>query len=131
MSGAPGHQLLEIVTREHAAGRIGRTGHDQPGETLAARAEPFVEQPGGRLEFMLMVGRQAHRLEIERHQDVAIGRIAGIGEGHPVTRIERRQKREQEGTGRAGGDDDALGRHLDPVGLAIVAGDTLAQRRDA
>ena len=43
-----------------------------------------------------------------------------------IARVEEREEGEDETRGRAGGDDHALGRDRDAVGLRVVAGDTLA-----
>ena len=91
---------------------------------LLQRLDRGLEEVGGR-------GRQVDGFEIERRQDVAIGGIAGRRERDAVAGIEARQEGERKAARRAGRHDDALGRHLRLVGLAIVPRDALAQRRNA
>ena len=76
-------------------------------------------------------GLDQHRLAAERGQDVAVRRIAGIGERHPVAGLEQRQERQDEAAGRTGGDHHAAGIEREAVGVRIVAGDARAQRRHA
>ena len=77
------------------------------------------------------VGLDQHRLAAERRQDVAIRRIARIGDRHAVARLEHRQKRQDESGRRAGGHDHAVGAHRHAIGLGIVPRDARAQRRNA
>ena len=72
-----------------------------------------------------------HRLAAERREDVAVGRIAGTGDGDPVARLEHGEEGEQEARRGAGRHHDAAGIDVDAVALAVVRGDAPAQRRDA
>ena len=77
------------------------------------------------------VGLDQHRLAAERGEDVAIRRIAGIGDGDAVARLEHRQKRQDESGRRAGGHDHAVGAHRHAIGFRIVPRDARPQRRNA
>ena len=123
---APFGQGLQLRAAHHRAGRIGRARHDQPGDRPC-----LLERGDRRLEAIGRGGRQIDGLEIERRQDVAIGRIARRRERHPVAGIEAREEGERKAARRAGRDDHPLGRHLGAVGVAIVPRDALAQRRHA
>ncbi len=72
-----------------------------------------------------------HRLAAERGQDMAIGRVAGHCDRHPVAGLEQREKGEDEAAGRAGGDDHAIGIDRYAVGIGIVAGNARPQRRNS
>ena len=76
-----------------------------PGERLAAVLGD--QRLGRQRPARLGVGVDQHRLAAERGEDVPVRRIAGIGERHPVARLEQRQKRQDETAGRAGGHHDA------------------------
>ena len=68
-----------------------------------------------------------HRLAAERGEDVAVRRIAGIGQRHPVAGFEQRQERQDEAAGGAGGHHHPAGIERQIVGLAVMAGDARAQ----
>ena len=77
--------------------------------------------PDARHEIGGLLQLDLDDVEAERRHDVAIGRIAGRGDGDRVAGIEHRQKRQVEGGRRAGGDRNPLRRDIDPVMVAIVA----------
>ncbi len=60
-----------------------------------------------------------------------VRRIAGIGQRHPVARLEQRQKRQDEGARGTGGHHHAGGIEREVVGLFVMAGDAGPQRRYA
>ena len=62
---------------------------------------------------------------------VLVGRVAGRGDRNPLADVEGAEKGEVEGGRGAGGDHDALGRHLEAVGFRVVAGDAGAERPQA
>ena len=72
-----------------------------------------------------------HGFEIERRQDVAVGGVARGGERDPIARLEGGKKRQLKGRRGAGRDDDVGGLDRDAVLFAVMAGDRLAQGRDA
>ena len=76
-------------------------------------------------------GLDQHRLAAERGEDVPVRRIAGIGQRHPVARLEQRKERQDEAARGAGGDHHARRVEREVVGLAVVAGDSRAQDWDA
>ena len=78
-----------------------------------------------------VVGLDQHRLAAERLEDVAIGRIAGIGDADAVAGLEHRKKSQDETRRRAGGDDHPRRIEIDIIGLAIMARDPRPQRADA
>ena len=81
------------------------------------------------LKAGLRRGRQQHRLEAQRLQRVAVGRIAGIGQRYPVAHVEGGEEGENDPGRAPGGDDDAVRRQGEAVALAIEGGDALAQRQ--
>ncbi len=124
---APRGQRRQLRRRQHAARRVRRTGHDQPRDLAAQR----VEQRRRRLKPRFDLRRDTDRHDIERLQDIAIRRVAGIGERHLVAGIERGEETEQERARRAGGDNDALDRHIDAVFVLVMTRDARAQHRHA
>ena len=62
---------------------------------------------------------------------MAVGRVTGVGLQPFVARIGEHGQRQHQGAGRAGGDDDALGRYVGPEAVVVEAGDGLAQRGEA
>ena len=94
-------------------------------------APTSASSSGCRLVMRVLADRDQHRLDAERRQDVAIGRIAGHGEPDPVAGLESSEKGEQKRGRRAGRDDDLGGIDRNPVLRPVIAGDRLPQRRDA
>ena len=76
-------------------------------------------------------GLDQHRLAAERGEDVPVGRIAGIGQRHPVARLEQRQERQDETARGAGGDHHARRVEREIIGVGVVAGDSRPQAGDA
>ena len=72
-----------------------------------------------------------HRLAAERGQNVPIRRIAGIGQRHPVARLEQRQESQDESAGRAGRHHHACRIESEIVSILVMARDPRPQRRDA
>ena len=60
-----------------------------------------------------------------------VRRIAGIGQRHPVTRLEQRKERQDETAGGAGGDHHTRRIEREVVGVGVVAGDSRPQAGDA
>ena len=89
------------------------------------------EQFRGWLIMAVLADLEQYRLDAERGEDVAIGGIAGHRERHPVSGLERGEKRQLKGGRRAGRDDDFGRVDRQAVLRAIVPGDRLAQRRYA
>ncbi len=88
-------------------------------------ASAVITQPAGGIRLDL------HRLDAESLQDVAVGGIAGRGDGHAVAGVEQSEEAEDEPARRSRGDHDPLGRDADLVGVAVVPRDALAQRGHA
>src|SRR5438132_1700367 len=76
-------------------------------------------------------GLDQHRLATECLEDVAIGRIAGNRDRHPVTRLEQSEERQDEAGRRSGRDDDPRRIDYHAIALLIVTRDARAQRGDA
>jgi hypothetical protein len=74
---------------------------------------------------------QLDRHQVERRQDVAIGRIGGCGQRHPVARLEGGKEGKQKGARRAGSDDDARRVEGDAIAPQVMRGDRLAKCRQA
>src|ERR1700722_2711747 len=73
-----------------------------------------------------------HRFTAQRGENMAIWRIAGYGNCHPIAGLEHGEKAQDERTGGARGDHNPLGVHTATVVLAVGAGggpgDARAQR---
>ena len=111
----------------HRAGRVGRA-HQQHAIERASRMFG-LDHGGGDDMAVARAGGERRRLDPDRFENVAIGRIAGRRDRDPRAGVEKREERENESTRRPGGDGDPLWRHRQAVGLVIVAGDARAQRR--
>ena len=124
---AEGGQGRKILLAEHGAGRVGGARQHE----AVQRPVDGRELPDGGLEPGRGVDRDRHHLDVERSQDVAVGRIARHRHGDPVAGIEGGEEAQDEGARGAGRDRDAGGIDLLPVPLAIVAGDAAPQGRQA
>ena len=113
------------LAADHRAGRVGRAHGENPGEGFGGMQTRHAV--GGHDPAIGAGQRDRRGLELERRQDVAIGRIARRRDGDASAGIEQRQEREDEPRRRAGRDDHPLRRHRDPVSLPVMAGDPLAQ----
>jgi hypothetical protein len=82
-------------------------------------------QPGGAFEV------DFDDLDPERLHDVAIGRVARNGDRHLVARIEHGKEGEVEAGRGPGRHHHAVRRHVEPVMVAIVAGNRLPQFRSS
>ena len=119
----------ERLARHHGAGRIGGAA-DQ--HALERRAAVRVDQHVGRdRPARRRRGLDQHRLAAERLEDVAVRRIAGHRDRDAIAGLEQRQEGEDESGRRSGGRDHPRRLDGDAVGLAVVARDARAQRRDA
>ena len=96
--------------------------------TINPCSGPFdrIEQLGRRLEAVLGLARQQHRLDAERGKDIAIGGIARRRERDPVADIEGGEETEQESARGTGRNHDPVRIDLDPVSLPVVTRETLA-----
>ncbi len=112
------------------AGRIGGAREQQrPPQSRAARKPR--KRRSGRHPALLIPDRERDRLDPEGAGDVAIAGIAGLGHQQLIALIQQRQERQHEPGRRAGRDDHLGRRYVDVVGIAVMPGDPLAQRRDA
>ena len=94
------------------------------GLATSTPARSGVEVAGRRLEAVLRPGGDADRLEVERAQDVAVARIAGLADRHLLAALEERGEGEDEGGRRAGG-------HHHPAGVEVDAVPVAVEPRDA
>ena len=108
---------------QHGASGIARAGDDQ---AIRRRVELLQHGDAG-LEAGFGAGLQDHRVHAERGQDVHVGRVERRGQRNAIARIERGEERQRKAAGGADGDRDALERNVQPVPIAIVANDALAQ----
>ncbi len=115
----------------HGAGRIGRARDHARRRAASLRCAAMQRLAAISAQRVAAVGLDQHRLAAERGQDMPVRRIAGIGDRHPVARLEQRQKRQDEAARRAGGHHDARRIEREAVGLAIMPRDARAQRRNA
>ena len=116
---------LELRWRDHGTGGVGGAGDQHPVELATGGC--LLKGGRGELIACLRIGADRHRFEIERLQDVAVGRIGGHGERDAGACVKRREERELETAGAAGGNDHLAGGHIHPVGFFIMAGDAGAQ----
>ena len=99
-SSAP-EPVLEAARRALARERIGYTdalgiaplrhaiaAHYQAQYGVAVDLAGIGEQVGVRLIMRILASLDRDRLNIESSQDIAIGRVAGNGEGDPIARLE-------------------------------------------
>ena len=121
IAGQPG----EVGGADHRSGRVGRARDDQPVESAQ-----IGEELGCRLVMGVLADFDQHRLDVERRQDVAIGRVPRDREPHSVAGLEGGEKGKLERGRRAGRDDDLGGVDGDAVLGLVVAGNRLPQRRD-
>src|SRR3546814_11124927 len=80
---------------------------------------------------MLRLRRQQQRLDAERREDVAVGRIARRRQRDAIAGIEGGEEGDEEAGRGAGGHHDAARIEVVAVPLAIVAGDAPAPRPPA
>src|SRR5690606_21315010 len=62
-----------------------------------------------------------HNLEAKRRQYITVGGIAGSGDGNPVTRVEKNDKGESEGSRRANRNNKALRRNRNIAVIGVMA----------
>ena len=122
-------RLSQRLARHHRAGRIGGAGDQHAFQRcLAMRGKQGF---AGQRVAGVARGLDQHRLAAERGQDMAIGRIAGHGDRHPVARLEHRKERQDKTAGRACCDHDPLGVYRTAIRIAVVSGDPRAKRGNA
>ena len=117
----------ELLRGNDRAGRIGGTGHD---DTRHRWIDGSQHLDRG-LEPGLGTTGQLDHVTSEGGENVAVTRVSGAGDGHPVTDVEASQERQQETTRRTGGDDDIIGVDGKPVPSVVGLGDRGAQFGDA
>jgi hypothetical protein len=114
------------VGRHHHTGRIGGAHRQHTGE------RSLRMRPGDQLRRQREAGLGSDldrdRLQPQRDQDVAIGRIARRSDGDTRARLETGQERQDEAARGAGRHHDALRRHADAISIAIMARDAFPQR---
>ncbi len=113
-----------LVVRDHRARRIRRRGDQR-----AARAPRPVARDRFRRELVVLRGadRHAERRAFEHPHEVAVARVARIGEQHLLVAVHQQRHHQQQRRRRARGDDDPLRRDVDAERVAVVARDRAAQ----
>ena len=76
-----------------------------------------------------LAGLDTDGLDTQRMEDVEIGGVTGSRNSHPRTGIEQGQEGQQEAPGRAGRHDDAVRRHINAIGFAVMPGNASPQAR--
>mgnify|MGYP001627823219 CR=1 FL=1 len=124
---APVRQRLQIRLRRDGSRRIGGACHHDACDLRRVLALPGLD----RLRRQHIVGFRAHRdlgnLQPQRGQNIAIGRIAGPGDGNRFARSEELQECQVEAGRGAVGHGDPARIDGDAVAVLIVAGDRGAQ----
>ena len=136
--------VVDLVRDEGEAALLGPA--DQRGEVGRATASSPSGSPGSRrgrrrdrpsrslrhrLVAVLEPGLDADGLEIERLQDVAVARIAGIADRHPVAALEEAGEGEDERRRRARRHHHPARIEVDAVPVAVEPGDPRPQLREA
>ena len=98
---------------------------------LGAGPEPGTHGLRPELEGIVLVHGHVDRLSVGELDELRIARVVGIREHDLISSIEERREEQEHRWGRARGDEDLIGRHVDAVAPMIVLGDGLAQRQDA
>ena len=103
---------------------IGGAGDEKSVQRLARRRQQLRGEPKAVLRAAIDLDRNAP----ERAQRIAVGRITRAGERDAIAGGEERRERRDQPSARARRQQDALGRDVDVVLLAVVQCDPLAQR---
>ena len=122
-TGSSGGFLLAFLACFDVGDRvaIGSPGYPCYRNILSALGCEVVEIPCGPETRFQPTARHLDHLTAERRQDVAVTRIAGACDRHPVTDVEAGQERQQEPARRAGGDHHLVGLDDEPVPRLIGA----------
>ncbi len=80
-------EIAEGIRHDHRARGIGRAHHEDA--VQGSRFVSGLQQIGRGGEAILFAQHHGHRLDAERGEDVAIGRIARLRHADPVARIEQ------------------------------------------
>ncbi|MNN04883.1 hypothetical protein D3C81_1176230 [compost metagenome] len=123
-----GGQSGQLATLEYGAGGVGRRG-DQRADAVSVPVAR--DQLRGQLIIRLRPHRHQLRIALDQAQEVAVARIAGIGQQPVLARIDQQGAGQKQRAAAAGGDEDALGVYAHSVALGIEARQRLAQRRQA
>ena len=121
-------QRRQLVAVQQGAGGVGRRG-DQGANAVAIPVP--LDQLRVQLVAALRADRHQLRGALDQAQEVAVARVAGIGQQPVLAGVDQQAGGEQQGTGAARGDQDALGVERHAVALGIEAGQRLAQLRNA
>ncbi len=112
--------------RHDHAGRVRRAHRQDTGQRLLGMG--LRDQLRRQREARLRPDFDGNRLQPQRDQDVAVGRIARSGDRDAIAGLETGEEGEDEAARGSGRDHDALGRQLDAIGITVMPGDALAQR---
>jgi len=116
---------LQFVTRDDRAGGVGGAGDD---DAIRCRFQRGQGR-GGELEPFRFAAGQFDRLDVHGLQRVAIGDIAGPGDGDRVSGGESHGQRQHQPGRGAAGENDLVRRDADAVPFGIEPGDPRLQRR--
>ena len=93
--------------------------------------EPMLTLPPAPEQQKARSARDLDDLTAERRQDVAVARVAGTRDRHPVAHVEACEEHQEESARRAGGDHHLVGVDREPASELIGARDRGAQFGDA
>jgi hypothetical protein len=117
----------QLALRHQRPGRVGRGGQeDRPG----AFGPAVGDEPGGQLVVGHRPDRDADRQPLAHADQIAVARIAGIGQQHLVIRVDGGGQRQQQRPRSPGGDDDLPRRYVHAETVCVIAADGLPQLGD-
>ena len=117
-------QRGDFGQRQQRAGRVGRRGDEEAGRVFVPGRGDLRRR---RLEVAFRADGDGLRSTFVGAQDVAVARVAGVGQQPFVTGVGQAGEGQVERAGGAVGDGDAAGRHVDAVAPTVEIADCQAQ----
>lgn len=114
----------QLVTLEHCTRGVGRRGHQGTDSVFVPVA---VDQVGRQLIIDVRPYRYQLRPTFDQTQEVAVARVAGVGQQPVLARIDQQTAGQQQRTGSARGDEDPFRVDAHPVALVVETCNRLAQ----
>ncbi|CAM5454978.1 hypothetical protein SSTU70S_01271 [Stutzerimonas stutzeri] len=121
-----GRQRGQLVAAQQRAGRVGRRG-DQRADALLVPVA--LDQLRRQLVTHLGTDRHQLRRAFDQPQEMPVARIAGVGEQPVLAGIDQQAGSQQQRTGAAGSNQDALGVNRQSVAAGVKTGYCLTQGR--